>query len=115
MSGRKAYYQDWRKQNPEQAAKIRQRWLKQNPNYYVNYIEERKGVTDALIFQFLDNGFGGGTLEEFITFLKNEGVPEQHIGWFMADVQKELEKREKEKEFKPQITQINTDEEGVEG
>lgn len=110
MSGSSAY-QDWRQQNPERAAKMRERWLGQNPNYYPNYIEERKGVSDALIFQFLDNGFGGGTLEEFIVFLQTEKVPEKHIGWFKTDVKKELEKREKEKEgLKPQITLINTEE-----
>ena len=92
MSGSLAY-PDWRQENPERATKMREQWLKQNPSYYTNYIEERRAVTDALIFQFLDNGFGGGTLEEFITFLKEEGVEEKHIGWFRADVKKELEKR----------------------
>jgi len=109
-------YPDWRLQNPEQAARTRQKWLDAHPSYYANYIQERAAVTDALIFQFLDNGFGGGTLEEFITFLRGDGVSEKHIGWFKADVKKELEKREKEKKkgLKPQITQISTDED-VEG
>lgn len=98
MSGRNEHNRDWRQQNPEQAAKMRERWLKQNPSYYANYIQERGAVTDALIFQFLDNGFGDGTLEEFIVFLQAEKVPEKHIGWFRVGVKKELEKREKEKE-----------------
>ena len=87
------YHRKWHKENQKKVAKIQKRWRDGNPNYYSNYMRERKGVSEDLIFQFLDNGFGNGTMEDFITFLQAEGVPEKHIGWFKVDVQKELKKR----------------------
>lgn len=83
-------YLKWCKDNPKSAKAIQDRWLAKNPHYSRDYQRKRKMATDPLIFQFLDNGFSGD-IEGYVTYLRNRGVPEQHIKWFKVDVKKHLE------------------------
>ena len=89
----KAHYHQlvakWRKDNPIRAKAIADHWLAKYPHYQRNYSRKRKAVTEPLIFEFLDNGFSDD-IDGFITYLRNRGVPEQHLNWFRKDIQKHL-------------------------
>ena len=82
-------FRDWCKDNPERAATIQKRWRDRNPHYYRDYMRKRKAVTEPLIFQFLDNGFSGN-IDGFTTHLRDRGIPEKHIRWFIKDIRKYL-------------------------
>ena len=82
-------YLKWCRDNPKQAKAIRDRWLANNPHYARDYERKRKAVTESLIFEFLDSGFGSD-IDVYITYLRNRGVLEQDINWFRKDVQKHL-------------------------
>ncbi len=88
-------YQDWCKENPVQAKAIQDRWRASNPHYQRDYQRKRKAATESLIFEFLDNGFGSD-IDGYISYLRNRGIPKQHIKWFQVDVRKHLEKSEEE-------------------
>lgn len=85
---------DWRKDNPIRAKAIADRWLTKHPHYQRNYQRKRKAATEPLIFEFLDNGFGSDisdkSIDGYISYLRTRGVPEQHVNWFLKDVQKYL-------------------------
>ena len=81
---------DWCKDNPVQAKAIQDRWRASNPHYQCDYQRKRKAATEPLIFEFLDNGFGSD-IDGYITYLRNRGIPEQHIRWFLKDVEKIIE------------------------
>ena len=90
MQHKARYYQqfrDWCKANPKRAKDIRDAWLAKNPHYQRDYQRKRKAVTEPLIFRFLDNG---SNIEGYMSFLRNQGISEQHIKWFKKDVQKYL-------------------------
>ena len=81
---------EWRKANPIQAKAITDRWLATRPHYQRDYQRKRKAATEPLIFEFVDNGFGNN-IDGYITYLRNKGVPERHVNWFLKDVKKHLE------------------------
>ena len=85
---------EWRKANPIQSKAIADRWLAKHPHYQRDYQRKRKAATEPLIFEFLDNGFGTDiqdkSIDGYISYLQNRGIPEQHINWFKVDVQKYL-------------------------
>ena len=83
-------YLNWRNEKPEEAKEIQKRWRATHPHYYRDYMRKREGITEPLIFQFLDNGFGRD-IDSYITYLQNRGVPEKHIRWFKVDVKKHLQ------------------------
>ena len=83
-------YLKWCRDNPKKAKAIRDRWLANNPHYSRDYERKRKTVTESLIFQFLDNGFGSD-IDGYIAYLRNRGVLEQHIGWFRKGMKKMIE------------------------
>ena len=83
-------YLKWCRDNPKKAKAIRDRWLANNPHYARDYERKRKAVTDSLIFRFLDNG-PGSDMEGYISYLRNRGVPEQHVKWFRKDMEKIIE------------------------
>ena len=83
-------YLKWRKDHPIQAKAIRDRWLAKNPHYQRDHQRKRKAVTDSLIFRFLDNGLGSD-MEGYVSYLRNRGVPEQHVKWFRKDMEKIIE------------------------
>jgi hypothetical protein len=85
-------YLKWCKDNPKKAKAIRERWLAKNPHYSRDYERKRKAVTDSLIFRFLDNGLGSN-MEGYISYLRNRGVPEQHVKWFRKDMEKIIEEQ----------------------
>ena len=88
------YYQqfrDWCKANPKRITKIRHRWLAKNPHYQRDYQRKRKAITDPLVFHFLDYGGSGSDIDGYVIYLRNRGIPEQHVNWFLKDVQKHLE------------------------
>ena len=80
-------HDNWRKTNPKQVKVILDRWLAKTPHYSRDDKRKRTAVTEPLIFQFLDNGFD---LNDFISCLQSDGIPEQHIRWFKTDVQKHI-------------------------
>ena len=47
---------------------------------------------EPLIFQFLDNGFDED-IDGFVSYLRDEGIEELHIKWFVVDVSKLLNKK----------------------
>ena len=81
---------EWRKDNPTQAKAIADRWLASRPHYQRDYQRVRKATVEPLIFQFLDNGFRRD-IDSYVSYLRNKGVPEKHIRWFIVDVKKHLE------------------------
>jgi len=80
---------EWRKSNPLRAKGISDRWLAKRPHYQRDYRRKRNAAVEPLIFQFLDNGFAGD-VDGYIAYLREQGIPEQHIHWFKVDVQKHL-------------------------
>ena len=82
---------EWRKANPKQAKFISDRWLATRPHYQRDYQRKRKAIVEPLIFEFLDNGLDGD-VDGFIVYLRDKGVPEQHVKWFLKDVQKHLQR-----------------------
>lgn len=78
---------EWRKANPIQAKAIADRWHAKRPHYQRDYVRKRKAITEPLIFQFLDNGFGNN-LDAFILYLRSRGVSEKYIKWFKVDCEK---------------------------
>lgn len=80
-------YLKWCRDNPQQAKAIRDRWLVKRPHYQRDYRRKRKAATEPLVFEFLDNG-PGSDIDGYITYLRNRGVPEQHIRWFKVDIKK---------------------------
>lgn len=61
--------------------------------YYVRHREEilkkielRTDIIDELEFQFVDSGYND--IDRYVSFLRGEGVPERHIGWFEEEIQK---------------------------
>ena len=83
-------YLKWCRENPKKAKAIRDRWLAKNPHYQRDHQRKRKAVTDSLIFRFLDNGLGSD-MEGYISYLRNRGVPKQHVKWFRKDMEKIIE------------------------
>lgn len=79
-------YREWCKANPEMVAVSNQRWRNKNPHYYRDYMRRRITVSDRLIFQFLDGGVEGD-IKGYVSYLQEQGVPEQHIGWFKTDLE----------------------------
>ena len=77
----------WRKDNPLRAKTIIDRWRAKYPHYQRDYQRKRKEAVEPLIFQFMNNGFSND-INDFISYLQNNGIPEQHIKWFRVDVQK---------------------------
>ena len=88
------YYQAKNKKyaadNPKKMEDYGKQFHIRHPHYERNRIRKRKAITEPLIFQFLDNGFSGDT-DSFISYLRNKGIPEQHVKWFKTDVKKHLE------------------------
>ena len=78
----------WRKANPERVKAIFYRWLAKNPHYSRDDKRKHTAVVEPLMFEFIDNGFDEGDLNDFISCLRSDGISEQHIGWFKTDVQK---------------------------
>jgi len=87
-------YLEWCRDNPEGWAKIQKRWRDANPHYYRDYMRKRKAVTEPLIFEFMDNGFDND-IDSYVTYLRNNGVPEKHINWLKVDIKKHLGERKK--------------------
>ena len=75
--------------NPEKMEEYAKQFHINHPHYERDLRRKRKAVTEPLIFQFLDNCFGNN-IDGYITYLRNRGVPEQHIKWFKVDIQKYL-------------------------
>ena len=81
-------YLKWCRDNPKKAKAIRDRWRAKNPHYSRDYQRKREAAAEPLIFEFLDNSSAG--IEGYIAYLRNRGVPEQHIDWFLKDVEKHI-------------------------
>lgn len=77
---------EWRKANPIQSKAIADRWLVKHPHYQREYRRNRKAATEPLIFQFLNEG-DGRNIEDYIEYLKDQSISEQHIRWFRKDFQ----------------------------
>ena len=77
----------WCAENPKRFADGQRDWRDRNRHYPRDYKRERVAVVDPLIFQFLDSGFDSN-LMDFVEYLRSKGIPEKHIGWFQADIQK---------------------------
>ena len=75
--------------NPEKMKEYAKQFHINHPHYERDLSRKRKAVTEPLIFQFLDNGFSGD-VDGFIAYLRNIGIPEQHLKWFKVDIQKYL-------------------------
>lgn len=84
-------HRNWCKAHPGREDKSSKRWHDKHPLYSRDYHRERIGVTEPLIFQFLDNGFDND-VDSFVVYLRSQNVSEQHISWFKKDVQKFIER-----------------------
>ena len=76
--------------NPKKMEDYGKQFHTRHPHYERDRIRKRKAATEPLMFQFLDNGFDGD-VDSFIFYLRNKGIPEQHIKWFKVDAKKHLE------------------------
>ena len=77
-------------ENPEKMEGYTKQFHINHPHYERDLKRKRKAITEPLIFQFLDNGFGSD-ISGYISYLRSRGIPEQHIKWFKVDVRKHLE------------------------
>ena len=78
----------WCAKNQEQSTDGQQVWRDKNPHYPRDYARKRLAVVDPLIFQFLDGGGLGENPNEFILYLRSQGVSERHTNWFKTDLNK---------------------------
>ncbi|MCK4252012.1 hypothetical protein KAX97_11230, partial [candidate division WOR-3 bacterium] len=65
---------------------IRHQYYVRHREQILKKIELRTDIIDELEFQFVDSGYND--MDRYVLFLRKEGIPERHIGWFEKDVQK---------------------------
>ena len=71
--------------NPDKVKTYLDRFTKKHPTYRRDVTRVRVAAVEPLIFQFLDNGFSRD-IDGYISYLRNNGIPEKHIRWFKVDV-----------------------------